>query len=329
MGNETGVELVGLGAALVDVLSHVTQEFIEGQRARGMEKGTMALIDEKRAMALYDQLPPAIESSGGSVANTLAGFATLGGRGAFVGKTAGDQLGQVFAHDMRALGVAFDTQPLLHGVATGRSLVLITPDAQRTMNTYLGAAQELEPADLPTGVIEGAGILFLEGYLFDSEGPRAAAMEAAEKAKAAGARVALTLCDPLCVERHRAAFTALLDGGADILLCNEDEIRALYETGDLDAAIARIPCPIAAVTRSERGAIVVERGASQAIAAMPDVDVIDSTGAGDAFAAGFLYGIVRGMPLLEAGRLGVRAAARIIAQVGARTDPSIKSLLTE
>jgi sugar/nucleoside kinase (ribokinase family) len=324
----TQMEIVGLGSALVDVLAHVTDEFIEGQAAAGMQKGTMALIDEKRAEALYDLLPPAIESSGGSVANTLAGFASLGGRGAFVGKIAEDQLGRVFAHDMRAMGVAFDTAPLTHGAATGRSLVLITPDAQRTMNTFLGAAREMGAEDVPLDTVRGAAVTLIEGYLFDSPGPTAAAHAAVEAAKAAGRRVAVTLCDPLCVGRHRATFRALLDeGSADIILCNEDEVRALYETEDLDAAIGALPCPIAAVTRSARGAIVVDKGRSQAIAAVPDVAVVDSTGAGDAFAAGFLFGVVRAMPLLEAGRLGVRAAARVITTVGARADAPLTEVL--
>ncbi|HBH27025.1 MAG TPA: adenosine kinase [Rhodospirillaceae bacterium] len=316
------MELVGLGSALVDVLAHVTDEFMEDQtQTAGLVKGTMALVDEARATALYDLLPPAIESSGGSVANTVAGFAALGGRAAFVGKIAADQLGQVFTHDMRALGVTFDVAPLTHGAATGRSLILITPDAQRTMNTFLGAAQALTPADAPQDLIERAEITYIEGYLFDMDGPRAAAVEAARIAKDAGRRVALSLCDPFCVERHRAAFTGLIEGGSvDIVLANEAEAVALTGAKDARAALDALACPTAAVTRSERGALVKDEGRVVEVPAVPGVEVLDTTGAGDAFAAGFLFGLARRKPLEGAGHLGCRAAARIIAHVGARPE---------
>lgn len=316
------IELVGLGSALVDVLAHVTQEFLDGQTEQaGLVKGTMALIDEERALSLYNLLPPAVESSGGSVANTIAGFASFGGRAAFVGKVASDQLGQVFTHDMRSLGVMFDTPPLTHGAATGRSLILITPDAQRTMNTYLGAAQNLGPQDLPRNLIESASLTYIEGYLFDMPGPREAALEAARMAKAAGKRVALSLCDPFCVERHRAAFCALLESGdIDILLANEAEAQMLYGTTGAQAAIKSLSCPIAAVTRSEKGALLMAHGRIEAIEAVPNVEVLDTTGAGDAFAAGFLFGLARGMALADAGRLGTHAAAHVIVRPGARPE---------
>lgn len=326
--NECEIELTGIGAALVDVLSHVTDEFIEDQRCSGgTEKGTMALIDEARATALYDLLPPAIESSGGSVANTMACFASFGGNGAFVGKIADDQLGGVFAHDMKALGVSFNTQKLLHEQATGRSLVLITPDAQRTMNTYLGAACALSEDDLPVELIQKSKITYVEGYLFDSEEPAKAAIKAAEIAKDAGRQFAVSLSDPLCVDRHRAIFHSVIDDGVDILIANEAELKSLHQTDDLEKAMEQIKCKIAAVTRSDQGVIIIENGEKQTIAAVPDVDVIDTTGAGDSFAAGFLFGIARGMPLLECGRLGVRAAAIVIASVGARPDKKLLDLI--
>lgn len=309
--------VVGLGNAIVDVLSHADDTLLA---AHDMPKGSMTLFDDDRAHRLYAAMGPGVEVSGGSAANTVAGVAALGGKAAFVGKVCDDQLGGVFAHDIRALGVHFDTPPARGGPGTGRCLVLVTPDAQRTMGTFLGAAGTLGPDDVDTGLIAGSGICYVEGYLWDSPSARAACRKAMDGARAAGRRVALGLSDPFCVDRHRADFRELVAGGVDILFANEAELIALYEAADFDSGLRAIrgQCAVAALTRSEKGSVVIGGGELHVIAAEPVARVVDTTGAGDLYAAGFLHALASGLPPAEAGRRGGRAAARVIGHFGAR-----------
>ena len=313
----TDVDVVGIGNALVDVLCHEGDEFLERQ---GLAKGTMHLIDEARARQLYEAMGPAVEVSGGSAANTIVGVASFGGRAHYVGKVRDDQLGDVFRHDLRGVGVGYTTPMATHGPSTGRCLIVVTPDAQRTMNTYLGASTQLGPVDVEERLIARARILYLEGYLFDPPAAQEAFRVAAGVAHAAGRTVALTLSDPFCVDRHRAAFVDLVEHHVDVLFANEVEICALYEANDFDAAVRRVRehCEIAALTRSERGSIVIGPDGVHVIDAQPIDTVVDTTGAGDLYAAGFLYGLSRGMDLATCGRLGAVAAAEVISHVGAR-----------
>ncbi len=315
--------LAAVGNALVDVLARTSDEFIAKQTdSHGMEKGAMTLIDEQRAVELYSQMPAGIESSGGSAANTMAGFASFGGRGGFIGKVAEDQLGKVFQHDIRAQGVRFDTQPLAMGAQTGRCLILITPDAQRTMNTFLGASVELTAHDVDEDMIASAQITYLEGYLFDRDQAKQAFIKAAELAHAAGHRVALTLSDPFCVDRHRSDFLRLVENHVDILFANEDEIKSLFMQENFEDAKSAVSknVELACLTRGPQGAVIVSKGEEHIIPAAPVEAVVDTTGAGDQFAAGFLYGFTEGMSLDECGRLGALAAAEVISHMGPRPE---------
>jgi sugar/nucleoside kinase (ribokinase family) len=312
------LDVVVIGNALVDVLSHADESFLARQK---LAKGTMHLVDEPRARELYDAMGPGVEMSGGSAANTVVGVASFGGRGHYVGKVRDDQLGEVFAHDLRATGVGYDTPRATEGPPTGRCLILVTPDAQRTMSTFLGAAVRLGPGDIDRDLIARGKILYLEGYLFDPPEAQAAFRAAAAMAHAAGRKVSLTLSDPFCVGRHRKAFLDLVEHHVDILFANEAEICALYEVGDdFDAALGRVRghCEIAALTRSARGSVIVEGGRVHTVAAHPVEAVVDTTGAGDLYAAGVLYGLSQGLDLPTCGRLGSLAAAEVIAHVGAR-----------
>lgn len=311
------IDVIGVGNALVDVLSHESDEFL---RRHGLAKGTMQLIDEARARALYDAMGPAIEISGGSAANTIVGVASFGGRAQYVGKVRDDQLGEVFAHDLRSTGVGYGTPVATRGPATGRCLIVVTPDAQRTMNTFLGASVHLGPDDIDADLIARGRILYLEGYLFDPPRAQEAFRVAAGRARAAGRRVALTLSDPFCVDRHRGAFRTLVDRYVDVLLANEAEICSLYETDDFDAALRQVRRRgrIAALTRSARGSVVVGGDEIHVIAAQPIDALVDTTGAGDLYAAGFLFGLSRNLDLASCGRLGSLAAAEVISHVGAR-----------
>jgi sugar/nucleoside kinase (ribokinase family) len=311
------LDVIGIGNAMVDVLSHATDEVLDGL---GLTKGTMHLVDEERARTLYDNMGPAVEMSGGSAANTVVGVASFGGRAHYIGKVRDDQLGDVFGHDLRSTGVGYDTAPARSGPPTGRCLILITPDAQRTMNTYLGASVRLSPADLDDELIARARILYLEGYLFDPPAAQQAFREAAAMAHAAGRKVSLTLSDPFCVDRHRAAFLDLVRHHVDILFANEAEIRSLYEVDEFDDALqrARRDCEVAALTRGPRGSIIVADGEVHVIDRYPVETVVDTTGAGDLYAAGFLVGMSRGLDLASCGRLGSLAAAEVISHVGAR-----------
>ena len=319
------LDVVGIGNAIVDVIAQADDAFLARQ---GLAKGSMRLIDAAQAEALYAAMGPGIEMSGGSAANTIAGIASLGGSGAYIGKRSEDELGQVFAHDIRSIGVRFATAPLRHGPPTARCLILVTPDAQRTMGTFLGASAELGPEDVAPELIRAAEVTYLEGYLFDPPRAKAAFRKAAELAHAAGRKVSLTLSDPFCVERHRADFRALVQGHIDILFANEAEIGALYETTDFDAAAREVRghCEIAALTRSEKGSVVVTAGATHTVAAEKVARLVDTTGAGDLYASGFLYGLTHGRDLAACARLGSLCAAEIISHFGARPETSLKEL---
>jgi sugar/nucleoside kinase (ribokinase family) len=319
-------DVLGIGNAIVDVIARAEDDFL---LAHGMHKGAMALIDETRARGVYDAMGPAVEISGGSAANTTAGVASLGGGAAFIGKVKDDELGRVFAHDIRAAGVAFATPPAHDGPATARSYILVTPDGERTMNTYLGAAQNLHPDDVDAATVKAAAITYLEGYLWDPRNAKDAFLKAAEAAHEAGRLVALTLSDAFCVDRYRDEFLALVRGRTvDLLLANESELRSLYRTADFDSALSalRSDAELAVVTRSEQGCVVVTPQETREVAAFPVERIVDTTGAGDLFAAGFLFGLVRGIDLATAARLGALAAAEVIRHIGARPETSLKAL---
>jgi sugar/nucleoside kinase (ribokinase family) len=311
------LDVVGIGNAMVDVLSHADEALVARQ---GLVKGTMQLVDEVRARALYDAMGPGVEMSGGSAANTVVGVASFGGRAHYVGKVRDDQLGDVFGHDLRATGVGYDTPRATSGPPTGRCLILVTPDAQRTMSTFLGASVRLGPADVDRGLVARGKILYLEGYLFDPPDAQEAFRAAAAIAHAAGRKVALTLSDPFCVERHRAAFLDLVQHHVDILFANEAEICALYQVRDFDAAVSHVRghCELAALTRSAKGSVLVQGNRLHVVQAHPVDAVVDTTGAGDLYASGVLYGLAQGLDLPTCGRLGSLAAAEVIAHVGAR-----------
>lgn len=321
----TTIDVVGIGNAIVDVLAQADETFIVSEK---LAKGTMMLIDESRAHALYNRMGPGLEASGGSAANTIAGIASLGGSAGYIGKVADDLLGKVFAHDMRATGVRYETAPLKGGPATARCLILVTPDAQRTMNTFLGASVEFEPGDIDRDLVASAQITYLEGYLFDRPLAKAAFRQAGEIAHGAGRKVSLTLSDPFCVDRHRADFRDLIRGHVDILFANEAEICSLYETKDFDQAASAVrgEAEVAVLTRSEKGAIVVTAKDRVAVPAAPVERVVDTTGAGDLFASGFLYGYTRGRDLTHCARLGALCAAEIISHFGARPEVKLEEL---
>lgn len=319
------IDVVGIGNAIVDVLTQADDAFLE---RHGLVKGTMALIDAARAETLYAEMGAGLEMSGGSAANTMAGIASLGGAGAYIGKVRDDQLGQVFAHDIRAIGVRYETPPLTTGPATARCLILVTPDAQRTMNTFLGAGAALAPADVDAGLVASARVTYLEGYLFDPPGAKEAFRAAARVAHEAGRKVSLTLSDPFCVDRHRADFRDLVAHHVDILFANQAEICSLYDTDDFDAAARAVrgQCEVAVLTRSERGSLVIAGERTHPIDAVPVARVVDTTGAGDLYAAGFLFGLTHGRDLATCGRLGSLCAAEVISHYGARPEASLKQL---
>jgi len=322
----TRFDVLGIGNAIVDVLAQAEDDFLVRQ---SMRKGGMQLIDEKRADAIYDAMGPAVEISGGSAANTTVGVASLGARAAFVGKVKDDQLGRVFAHDIRAAGVGFETPPASDGPSTARCYILVTPDGERTMNTYLGAAQDLHPNDIDADVIAATEITYLEGYLWDPPHAKEAFLKAAKIAHGAGRLVALTLSDAFCVDRYRAEFLALIrDQTVDVVFANESELHSLYETADFDTAVKalRADARLAVVTRSEKGCLIVTREQTDVVRAAPVERVVDATGAGDLFAAGFLVGLSRGADHRAAARLGALAAAEVIQHIGARPQTSLKAL---
>ena len=309
-------DVLAIGNAIVDVVAPVDEAFLQSQ---AMTKGAMALIDAAAADTLYAAMPPGQESSGGSAANTAAVAAMLGARVAYLGKVADDTLGEVFRHDITAAGVHFPTSPLTGGAPTARCLIAVTPDGQRTMNTFLGACVAFAEEDVNVDVVAAAEVLYLEGYLFDPPAAQAAFYAAASAAHAAGRRVALSLSDAFCVGRHRAAFRAFVSGHVDILFANETEICSLYEVDNFEAAteVARGDVALAALTRSEAGSVIV-RGTETVIVAAEPAKVIDTTGAGDAYAAGFLAALTAGRSLVACGRIASIAAAAVIGQYGAR-----------
>ncbi len=321
-------DVVGLGNAIVDVLAHTTDAFLA---EHGMAKGAMTLIAADRALEIYHLLENSVECSGGSAANTMVGLASLGGSSAYVGKVRDDGLGKLFREDIRAAGVTFDTPSAGVGPPTGRSLVLVTPDAQRTMNTYLGASATLGPEDLDAAMIEKARITYLEGYLWDPAPAKQAFLKATQIAHAAGRKVALSLSDPFCVERHRGEFRDLVAGPVDFLLANEAEVISLYETAGFDEAVERLreDCEVAAVTRGAQGSVIVSGAETVRVEAEPVQAVVDTTGAGDLFAGGFLLGVSRGLDLATCGKLGSLASAEIISHFGARPEASLKELARE
>jgi sugar/nucleoside kinase (ribokinase family) len=323
---QASFDVVGIGNAIVDVIAHAEDEFLARE---ALVKGAMTLIDAARADALYQTMGPAIEASGGSAGNTMAGIASLGGVGAYIGKVRDDFLGQVFRHDIRATGVRFETPAATDGPGTARCLILVTPDGQRTMSTFLGACVELGPDDVDPDVVTAARITYLEGYLFDPPQAQAAFRKAAAIAHETGRQVALSLSDPFCVGRHRTAFRDLVDGHVDILFANEAEICSLYETEDFATAAAAVRghVAIAALTRSAAGSVILASGREHEVKAAPVARVVDTTGAGDLYASGFLYGLTRDLPLPICGEIGSLCAAEIISHVGARPEMKLAQLM--
>jgi sugar/nucleoside kinase (ribokinase family) len=319
-------DVLGIGNAIFDVLVQTDEGFLA---RHGMTKGGMSLIGEDRAAAIYKDMGPAVEMSGGSAANTIVGIASLGARAAYIGKVRDDQIGRLYMHDIRAAGVGFETRPATDGPATGCSYILVTPDGERTMNTYLGAAQELAPADIDPSQVAASALLYLEGYLWDPKNAKEAFVKAARIAHGAGRQVALTLSDAFCVDRYRDEFLDLMrNGTVDLVFANEAELHSLYQTSDFDTALTQMrkDAKLAVVTRSEKGCVVASKDGVLAVPAFAVEKILDTTGAGDLFAAGFLFGLARGVGHEEAGRLGALAAAEVIQHIGARPQVSLKQL---
>jgi adenosine kinase len=323
---ETKYDVLGIGNAIFDVLVQTDEGFLE---RHGMAKGGMALIDAARAASIYADMGPSVQMSGGSAANTIVGIASLGARTAFIGKVKDDQIGRLYSHDIKAANVAFATAAASNGPATGCSYILVTPDGERTMNTYLGAAQELMPDDVDPAEVAGSSIVYLEGYLWDPKNAKDAFLKASAIAHDAGRQVALTLSDAFCVGRYRDEFLDLMRGGTvDLIFANEAELQSLYQTSDFDAALTRLrqDIKLGVVTRSEKGCVMAAKGGVTAVPAFPIAKLVDTTGAGDLFAAGFLFGLVRGASHENCGRLGALAAAEVIQHIGARPKVSLKEL---
>ena len=319
------LDVVGIGNALVDVLSHEDDAFLE---AHELVKSSMTLIDTDRAEALYAAMGTGIEVSGGSAANTISGIASFGGKAAYIGRVFDDQLGTVFAHDLRATGVLFRSPPATDGPPTGRCLIVVTPDAHRTMNTYLGSSEFLGPEHVDVELIQAAQVTYLEGYLFDRPPAQEAYWKASQAAHEAGRRVSLTLSDTFCVERHREAWRALVRDQVDILFANEHEAMALYEVDSFDEALAacRADVEVACITRGADGSVVARGDDVVAVPAHPVEHVVDTTGAGDLYAAGFLFGFTRGRSMADCGRLGSVAASAVLGHTGARPGLSLAQL---
>jgi len=319
-------DVLGIGNAIFDVLVQTDEGFLS---RHGMTKGGMSLIDQDRAAAIYRDMGPATKMSGGSAANTIVGIASLGARAAYVGKVRDDEVGRLYTHDIRAAGVAFETKPAGNGPATGCSYILVTPDGERTMNTYLGAARELTPADIDADQVSAAAFVYLEGYLWDPKSAKEAFVKAAAIAHRAGRQVALTLSDAFCVDRYRGEFLELMrNGTVDLVFANEAELHSLYQMSDFDTALKQLRSDIglATVTRSEKGCVVVSKDGVMAVPAFPIKKIVDTTGAGDLFAAGFLFGLSRGVGHEMAGRLGALAAAEVIQHIGARPQVTLVEL---
>jgi sugar/nucleoside kinase (ribokinase family) len=325
----TRYDVLALGNAIVDVIARADDDFLV---KHAMRKGSMSLIDEIRAAQIYDAMGPGMEISGGSAANTIVGVAGFGARAAFIGRVKDDPLGNVFTHDIRAAGVSFDTAPSADGPSTGRCYVLVTPDGERTMHTFLGAAQDLHPRDIDEEAVASAAVTYLEGYLWDPPHAKEAFRKAAAIAHQAKRLVALSLSDAFCVDRWRDEFLHLVRGGVvDLLFCNEAELRSLYQTADFDTAVAALrgDARRAVVTRSADGCIVVEGPQTTVVPACRVDRVVDTTGAGDLFAAGFLFGLCAGLGDERSARLGALAAAEVISHLGARPESSLRALAQE
>jgi sugar/nucleoside kinase (ribokinase family) len=319
-------DVLGIGNAIVDVISRADDAFLS---QHGLVKGSMMLIDEERAETLYAAMGPGIEVSGGSCGNTMAGIASFGGKGAYVGKVRDDQLGKVFGHDISAVGVSFQTPKAQVGPATARCLILVTPDAQRTMNTYLGACTGLGPDDIDPKLVDSAQVTYVEGYLWDAPAAKQAVLKAFDTAHASGRLVSITLSDSFCVHRYREEFRDLVRNKIDILFGNEAEIKSLYEVDTFEEAMeaTRQEAKIAVLTRSEKGSLVLKGSETWSVPAAPVAKVVDTTGAGDLYASGFLFGFTHGKPLAECARLGGLAAAEIISHVGARPEQALRSFV--
>ena len=318
-------DVAAIGNAIVDVIAPATDGFLADN---GLDKGAMMLVDPARSAELYSRMAAGVEASGGSAANTIAGLASFGGRGAFMGKVADDKLGEVFAHDMRAIGATFANAPLVGGPGTAVSMINVTPDAQRTMCTYLGASVEFTDNDVDAATIEAAKIVYLEGYLFDAEAARRAFAKAAALAHGAGRMIALTLSDGFVVDRHRGGLMGFIETQVDLLFANETEICALFETDDFDTAIAALTplVKLAAVTRGAAGSVILSQSERHTVRAKPVEKVVDTTGAGDQYAAGFMFGLSRGRLLQQCGALGSLAAAEVISHYGPRPQVRLKDL---
>lgn len=318
-------DVTAIGNAIVDVLAKADDTLLSEHK---LQKGAMSLIDALTAEKLYSIMGPGVEASGGSAANTVAGISALGGRAAYIGKVADDQLGDVFTHDIRAIGVTYETPRLSEGLSTARCLIFVTPDAQRTMQTFLGATTQLGPEDVNLDFITSSKVVYLEGYLWDQPRAKQAMRDAALKAQQTGVKVSLTLSDAFCVARFRDEFLELVEKHVDILFANESEILSLYQVKSFDEALQHVSghCEIAALTRSEKGSVVINRKEVHVIDAVPGVKVVDTTGAGDAYAAGFLYGYTHGHGLATCGRLGGVMAAEVISHYGARPEADVRKL---
>jgi sugar/nucleoside kinase (ribokinase family) len=319
-------DVLGIGNAIVDVIARCEDPFLA---ANGLAKGAMTLIDEARADQLYATMGPGRECSGGSAGNTIAGLANLGGTAAYIGRVRDDQLGTIFRHDIRAQGVAFDSAPAASGPSTARCLIFVTPDAQRTMQTYLGACVDLGPDQIDETVVAASGITYMEGYLWDKPAAKDAFRKAAQLAHKHGRKVALTLSDSFCVDRHRDDFRDLVDNHCDVVFANESELLSLYQVKSFDQALGLVrekKNRIFAVTRSEKGSVAIQGDDVFAVPAEPGVTVVDTTGAGDLYASGFLHGLARGRNLADCARLGSLCAAEIISHYGARPETSLKEL---
>jgi sugar/nucleoside kinase (ribokinase family) len=316
-------DVVGIGNALVDVITQADDDFLNSE---SLVKGSMTLIETERAVTLYAAMGSGIEMSGGSAANTMTGVAGFGGTACYVGKVADDDLGNVFGHDMRAVGVAFPNKPADVGVPTGRCLIVVTPDAQRTLNTYLGVSSLLGPDDIDDVLVASGKVLYMEGYLWDRDAAKAAYRKAAKAAHKAGRLVSLTLSDSFCVDRHRADFRSLVTADVDVLFGNEDELLSLYEVTSFDDAVraVRADCQMAAITRGATGSVVITQHEIIEVPAEPCPHVVDTTGAGDLYASGFLYGLTHDLPLAECARLGSVAASEVISHVGARPSEDLR-----
>ena len=322
------LDVVAIGNAIVDVLVQSQDDFLS---THDLAKGTMALVDQGQAESLYSAMGPGVETSGGSAANTLAAIAQLGGKAGFIGRVRNDQLGSIFAHDLRATGALFDTPPVESGPSTARCMILVSPDAERTMCTYLGASVNLDPRDVDLAMVRSARVLYLEGYLWDAEPAKRAFLAAAEEVSSHGGEVSLSLSDPFCVDRHRDSFLELVRNHVDILFANEAEITSLYETQSFEEAVSQVRqhCRLACLTRSDKGSLILQGETTHVIEPFKLGQLVDTTGAGDSYAAGFLYGYTQGLSPEACGQLGSLCAGQVVTQMGPRSQVPLKELVAQ